>query len=361
MRFLSRRATRTGTLEAGRPRAIRCGGSIGSERDSSFTGELAAGTGAILIPPRSGGVGVRNGAGVGLSPSGCGRDSEKRLQPRLRPPEDQRVNVVGALVGVHGLEVLRHAHDVVLLLDAVAAVHVAGLAGDVERLAAVVALDQRDRLGRELALVEEAPGPERGVQAERDLGLHVGELLLHELRLRERAAELLALERVLPRRVPAELGRAHGAPGDAVAGPVEAAERAFQPRGVRQKRLFPDLDPVHDDFAGYRGAERQLAADLRRREALHALLEHEAANLVVVRRRLRPDDEDVGDGRVRDPRLGAGEAIAARRLLGPGLHAAGVGAGVGLGQAEAADPLARGEPRQVLLALRLVAIGIDRV
>src|SRR3954451_7166036 len=89
--------------------------------------------------------------------------SEKRLQPRLRPPQDQRVDVVRALVGVHGLEVLRDAHDVVFLLDAVAAVHVASLAGDVERLAAVVALDQRDRLRRELALVEEAPGAERGV------------------------------------------------------------------------------------------------------------------------------------------------------------------------------------------------------
>ena len=40
---------------------------------------------------------------------------------------------------------------------------------------------------------------------------------------------------------------------------------------------------------------------------------------------------------------------------------AGVGAGVGLGQAEAADPLAAGELRQVLRALLVGAVGVDRV
>jgi hypothetical protein len=36
-------------------------------------------------------------------------------------------------------------------------------------------------------------------------------------------------------------------------------------------------------------------------------------------------------------------SVAAVDLLGAGLHAAGIGAGIGLGQAEAADPFARGE------------------
>ena len=44
----------------------------------------------------------------------------------------------------------------------------------------------------------------------------------------ERPAELLAVERVLARRVPAEFGGAERAPGDAVARAVEAAERALQ-------------------------------------------------------------------------------------------------------------------------------------
>ncbi len=56
---------------------------------------------------------------------GTQRVSEKRLNAGLRPAKDQRVNVVRALVGVDGFEILRMAHDVVFGLDAVAAMHVA--------------------------------------------------------------------------------------------------------------------------------------------------------------------------------------------------------------------------------------------
>src|SRR3712207_8425148 len=54
--------------------------------------------------------------------------------------------------------------SVVLVHDAVAAVHVPGHAGDVERLAAVVALHQADHLRRDLALVEQPADPQGGVQ-----------------------------------------------------------------------------------------------------------------------------------------------------------------------------------------------------
>jgi hypothetical protein len=49
--------------------------------------------------------------------------------------------------------------------------------------------------------------------------------------------------------------------------------------------------------------------------------------------------------------------VAAVDLLGAGDHGAGIGAMVGLGQAEAADPFAGGELGQVLLALLFRAIG----
>src|ERR1700745_683127 len=95
---------------------------------------------------------------------------------------------------------------------------------DLERFAAIVALEQRHRRRRGAAGFEQAPQPQRRVQAERDLGLHVGELLLNELVGGKRTAELLAVERVLARAMPAELRRADGAPGDAGARHVEAAE-----------------------------------------------------------------------------------------------------------------------------------------
>jgi hypothetical protein len=52
--------------------------------------------------------------------------------------------------------------------------------------------------------------------------------------------------------------------------------------------------------------------------------------------------------------------VAAAHLLCRGAHGAGVRAGVGLGQPEAADDLARGQPRQVLATLLLGAVLEDR-
>jgi len=67
--------------------------------------------------------------------------------------EDQRMDVVRALVGVDGFQIHQMADHVKFVVDAVAAMHVAGEPGDVERLAAIVALQHRDRLGRTALLV----------------------------------------------------------------------------------------------------------------------------------------------------------------------------------------------------------------
>ena len=57
------------------------------------------------------------------------------------------MNVVGAFVGVHAFQVHHMADDVVFIGNAVAAVHVAGDTGNVYRLAAIIAFDQRNHLG----------------------------------------------------------------------------------------------------------------------------------------------------------------------------------------------------------------------
>ena len=48
-------------------------------------------------------------------------------------------------------------------------------------------------------------------------------------------------------------------------------------------------------------------------------------------------------------------------ILGARLHAAGIGTGIGLGEAEAADSLARGHPREPRLLLVLAAERPDRI
>src|ERR1700722_5127413 len=89
------------------------------------------------------------------------------------------------------------AHHLEFDLDAVAAMHVARGSGDIECIAAIRALDERDNLRARPALVHEPPDPERRLEPERDPGLHVGELFLEELGGGERAAELLAVDAVL--------------------------------------------------------------------------------------------------------------------------------------------------------------------
>ncbi|MCY1292624.1 hypothetical protein D9M70_418590 [compost metagenome] len=239
--------------------------------------------------------------------------------------------------------------------------HVAGHAGDIERLAAIVALDDGDHFRGHAALVHQAADTQRALQAERDLRLHVGKLLLEELSLCQRTVELLAVEAILARGMPAEFSGTERTPGNAVAGAVEAAKRTLEAFHIRQQRLFADLDIVHDDFAGDRGAQRQLTGDLRSGKALHALFEHEAADSAAMSFRLRPDDEDIGERRVGNPHLRADKAVAALGLDGAGLHTGRIGAGVRLGQAEAADPLAADELREILLLLLFRAIGIDRI
>src|SRR5271170_5674699 len=66
--------------------------------------------------------------------------ASKGGNPRLRAAQDQGMNVVGSLVGIHGLEIHHVADHVVFVDDAVAAVHVAGHARDVQRLAGGIAL-----------------------------------------------------------------------------------------------------------------------------------------------------------------------------------------------------------------------------
>ncbi len=89
------------------------------------------------------------------------------------------------------------------------------------------------------------------MQAERDFGLHVGEFFLHQLVRRQRTAELLTIQHILPRAEPAILRRAQRAPGDAVTRRVEAGEGAFQTADI--ELIFIRHEHfIHHDLAGNR-------------------------------------------------------------------------------------------------------------
>src|SRR5687767_12937792 len=159
------------------------------------------------------------------------------LDPGLRPAEDQGVDVVRALVGIDNFEIYDMADHAELVRDAVAAQHVARRARDVERLAAGVALHDRGDLHRGAAFVLHAPQAQAALQPERDLGLHVGELLLHQLVRRERAAELLSIQHIRSCSEPTIFGGAERAPRDAIARRVKAGERALQAAHLGEREI----------------------------------------------------------------------------------------------------------------------------
>ena len=239
--------------------------------------------------------------------------------------------------------------------------HIAGGARNIERLAAIITFHNRDHLRGHLALIHETTHAQRALQAERNFGHRIGEFLLDQLCLGQWLAELHAIQRILTGAVHAIFSCPENAPRNAVASAIEAAKRAFQSGNIRQQMLFANNHVFHHDFTRDRCAQRQFAVNLGGRKTFHALFKNETANVIIVRGGLCPDDEHVGDRRIRNPHFRAIELITVSHLLDAGFHARRIGPCIRLGEAEAADPLARGEFRQIFLALGITAIGVDRI
>lgn len=129
--------------------------------------------------------------------------SEGRLKTGLLTAQDQGVDVMGAFIGDHRLQFHHVADHVELQRDTVAAMHITGVTGDFQRLTAVSALDDRDHLRSGVSFANQSTNAQRGLEAQQNFGLHVGKLQLEQLGLRQGFAELLAVETVLTRGVPA--------------------------------------------------------------------------------------------------------------------------------------------------------------
>jgi hypothetical protein len=84
-----------------------------------------------------------------------------------------------------------------------------------------------------------------------------------------------------------------------------------------QELILSDNRAVEYDFAGDGDPQRKLALGLGRVEPLHTAFDDEAADYVV---EFRPNDRNVGDRRVENPGLAAGQPKAAGNALGPSRH-----------------------------------------
>src|SRR5690242_21384759 len=65
--------------------------------------------------------------------------------------------------------------------------------------------------------------------------------------------------------MPAELGGAERAPGDAVARIIKTGKRTLEPADAGETISFGHTHVVHDDLAGGRRAQAELAFDLDRK------------------------------------------------------------------------------------------------
>src|SRR5271169_2579581 len=81
----------------------------------------------------------------------------KRLNPRLRPAQNERVDIVSTFVGIHHLEIDDVANHSELVRYAVAAQHIARRARHIQRLATGISFHDGGDLHRRRAIVLHAP------------------------------------------------------------------------------------------------------------------------------------------------------------------------------------------------------------
>ena len=274
--------------------------------------------------------------------------------------EDERVDVVRALVGVHRLQVDHVAEDRVVAGNPIRAQDVARLARTLQRHPDVVLLQQRDVCKRRLAFLLQPAHLQRQQLPLGDFRQHPHQLLLHQLMPGDGLARpLLALLGIIERGLVALHGRAQRAPTDAVARLRQAAERRPQPVGLGQAVASGNLAVAQRQPAGDGRPQRILVMHVPSLQARRALLYQEAANLSVVV--LGPHQRHVGHRPVGDPQLLAVQHVALALLARRGQHPARVRPEAGLGQPEAAQGLTFLQTRQPLLLLLLRAVGEDGI
>ena len=194
-----------------------------------------------------------------------------------------------------------------------------------------------------------------------DVGQHPGKQVLHELKGRDRPAELQSLLTVLERVLVSAHCAAGRFPADEVARHFQHARRVAE-RVVRLQPVFlRHATVLHLDHAVLDDLERNLVMNLFDAESgCRLVLDDEALDLVV-RKIARPDDRDIAPWGIADPLLLAVEDPGVSFTFCRRRQSAGhAGANERFCQAEATDLLEPRHGRKPLLLLFLRAAEINR-
>ena len=90
-----------------------------------------------------------------------------------------------------------------------------------------------DHFRRSFGLVHKTPDPQTALKPKRNFSLHVGQFALEQLCLGQRFVELLAIQPILTRSVPAEFRCSERAPGNTISCAVQTTEGALQTFHIR--------------------------------------------------------------------------------------------------------------------------------
>src|SRR5918998_1802521 len=255
--------------------------------------------------------------------------------------DDERLDRVGALVGVDDLHVREVPGYVVLEKNAVAAHDVPRLGAHLLSFAGVVHLGQGGHGACHLAPLLELGEAEAHELHVGYLGEHGGELGLDELEARYGLAELHPLFGVVQRRLVRGDGVPYRLPGHPTARRREHLVRVLERVGAFEPVSGRDANVLQMYVRLPHGALAHLAHYELRGVAgvvlpVLVLLQHKGLDLPVLDA-ARPDDDDVGEGGVADQAFLTVQpplvAVPARR----GLEHHGVGAVIRLGQAPGPD------------------------
>jgi hypothetical protein len=176
--------------------------------------------------------------------------------------QGEGVNLLGALVGEHRLEVVRVPDHRVFQRDAVSAEHRPGLPGDLDRRPHVGHLAEADLLGRDRPGLLQPAEVQREQLRAGQVGEHPGELALGQLEPADLLAELLPGPGVVGRRLEAGAGSAGDPPHDAEPGFGQAGQRPLQAGHAGQYGVLRQPDLVEMQLGGHRGAQRHLLVDV---------------------------------------------------------------------------------------------------
>ena len=93
------------------------------------------------------------------------------------------MHIVRSLVCVHRFKINHVPHNRELVGNSVTAMHITGMARDLQRLTAIVTFDQTDHFRGHLVCVKQLPDTECRLKSQSDLRLHICQFLLEKLRL----------------------------------------------------------------------------------------------------------------------------------------------------------------------------------